>query len=87
MGVCEADKHLKVDLHGLFIDEAKSVIESYILPVLPVIGKIELITGRGVHNKSNVSKLKLALMQYFAEIKVKCLEMSENPGALCIIAQ
>jgi DNA-nicking Smr family endonuclease len=84
MGVCGADKHLKVDFHGFFIDEAKEVINTYIMPVLPVIRKVVLITGRGVHNKSQVTKLKLALKDHFAKIKIRCEELSDNEGALCI---
>jgi DNA-nicking Smr family endonuclease len=87
MGVCGADKHLKVDFHGLFIDEAKQVIEAYILPVLPVIRKVVLITGRGVHNESNMAKLKLALKEHFGKLKIRCEELSDNKGALCIYAK
>jgi DNA-nicking Smr family endonuclease len=89
MGVCGADsKHLKVDFHGLFIEEAKQVIDAYILPVLSVIRKVVLITGRGVHSKKQVAKLKLALKSHFAKMtKIKCEELSDNEGALCIYAQ
>jgi DNA-nicking Smr family endonuclease len=87
MGVCGADKHLKVDLHGLFIEEAKEVLDSYVLPVLPVIRKVVLITGRGVHNESNMAKLKLALKDHFFKIKVRCEELSDNEGILCIFAK
>jgi hypothetical protein len=87
MGVCGADKHLKVDLHGLFVEEAKEVIETFVLPVLPVIGKLMLITGRGVHNKTKMAKLKLALKKHFSEIKIRCEELSDNEGALVIFSQ
>jgi hypothetical protein len=31
MGICGADKHLKVDLHGLFIEETKAILDSNVL--------------------------------------------------------
>jgi DNA-nicking Smr family endonuclease len=87
MGAFVPGRGLHVDLHGLFINEAKEKIEELFLPVLPAVKKIVLITGRGVHNPKNEAKLKNALKDYFASVNIKCEEVKGNEGALCIFDQ
>lgn len=46
------DGLIYIDLHGLFINEAKERVKEFILPILPVLIKISIITGRGKHSQS-----------------------------------
>jgi DNA-nicking Smr family endonuclease len=86
MGMSVPGRGVQLDFHGLYVNEAKKIIDADVLPVLPVLKKIVLITGRGAHNPKQEAKLKSALKEYFASVKIRCEEMSENQGAICIFA-
>ena len=53
---------VKVDLHGLFANEANEIIQEYILPVLHVLKKMVIITKNSffsektLHSLDNFSK-------------------------------
>jgi len=59
-----------VDLHGLHVAEAKEVVAEYVMPVLRVMGRIMVVTGRGLHSSDGTSKLRLEVKEYFASLKV-----------------
>ena len=71
-----------IDLHGLFINEAKERVNEFILPILPVLKKAIVITGHGSHSQSRESLLKNAIQEYFISLGFECDEMT-NKGTLC----
>lgn len=73
-----------VDFHGLHVNEAKERIDEFVLPILPVLKKIIVITGHGVHNESGCSVLKEELRKYFGQNNLKCEDLKKNKGALCV---
>jgi DNA-nicking Smr family endonuclease len=73
-----------MDFHGLHVNEAKERIDEFVLPILPALKKMIVITGRGVHNETGSSVLKEELRKYFGQCNVKCEELKKNKGALCI---
>ena len=74
-----------IDMHGLHIKEAKERINEFVIPILPALKKLIVITGHGAHNQSGSSVLKEGVKQYFNELKIRC-EDTKNRGALCIHA-
>jgi DNA-nicking Smr family endonuclease len=73
---------VQVDLHGLHEREAKEKIAEYILPILPALKKLTIITGYGSHYGEAI--LKGSIKQYFSNQKIKCIESSKNKGILCL---
>ena len=73
-----------VDFHGLHVGEAKERVDEFVMPILPALKKMIVITGRGVHSEAGGSVLKQALVKYFAELNVKCEEVRKNKGALLV---
>ena len=75
---------LHVDLHGLHINEAKEKINEFIMPILPSIKRIIVITGHGAHSNGKSSVLKDSIKEYFLTLGVICVESTKNKGALCV---
>ena len=78
---------MSIDLHGLHVSEAKSILRDYVLPVLPVLQKVYLITGRGKHSKSGQSVLKESIQKYLlkeVELKLRCEDKIGNEGVLFV---
>ena len=75
---------VQVDLHGLHVREAKEKIDEYILPILPALKKLTIITGYGSHGNSGEAILKESIKQYFSNQKIKCIESTKNKGILCL---
>ena len=73
-----------VDLHGLFVNEAKEKAIEFIQPFLPVLKKMVVITGHGSHNQSGESVLKNAMREHFVSLGFKCRDVEKNKGALFI---
>jgi len=73
-----------VDFHGLHVSEAKERIDEFVLPILPALKKIIVITGHGVHAETGSSVLKEELRKYFGQNNVKCEDLKKNKGALCV---
>jgi DNA-nicking Smr family endonuclease len=80
----ENSKSVQVDLHGLHVREAKEKIDEYILPILPALKKLTIITGYGSHGNSGEAILKESIKQYFSNQKIKCIESTKNKGILCL---
>lgn len=75
---------LHIDMHGLHVNEAKERANEFVLPILPALKKIIIITGHGVHNETGSSVLKESLRKYFSDIKVRCEDLKKNKGALIL---
>ena len=81
MGSLSGDTLLKIDIHGLHVEEAKAQITEYVLPVLQVVSIVILITGRGRHGASGSSILKPAMEAFLRSIKVKFQDVHGNDGS------
>lgn len=73
-----------VDFHGLYVKEAQEKVQDFVLPMLPVLKKIILITGYGLHSKNGESNLKEAMMKFLQSLKIKFEEHPKNKGAILI---
>jgi DNA-nicking Smr family endonuclease len=75
----------KFDFHGLHVNEAKIIARDIIVPALATAKQITIITGRGVHSKDGISKLREALPKYFMhELKIRCRSFSDNDGGFIV---
>jgi DNA-nicking Smr family endonuclease len=86
MGINLSGQSTAVDLHGLGIEAAKRFIQDPILAVLPVLKKIMVITGRGVHSQSGECVIKQGIHNYLKELEVKFEEVKGNDGAIYVYA-
>ena len=78
---------MSIDLHGLHVQEAKSILQDYVLPVLPVLKRVFLITGRGMHSKDGRGALKEAISKFLlndVELPLRCEDQIGNEGALFV---
>ncbi|KAJ3097596.1 hypothetical protein HDU97_004724 [Phlyctochytrium planicorne] len=77
-------REISVDLHGLHVGEAKEMLQQFVLPVVPVMKSVVLITGRGKHSVGGDAVLKKAMKEYLQELGLSGKEVLGNPGALRI---
>ena len=73
---------LCVDLHGLRIVEAREKFDELVVPVLPVLGRCVVVTGRGKHSESGEAALRNALIRHVRVRGLECELMQGNGGAL-----
>jgi hypothetical protein len=80
---------LYLDFHGLHVEEAINKFDSDIKPILPVVHKVAIITGRGIHSTDGVSVLKTALTEHVDKDenrrKMKWEAVNGNDGAIVVI--
>jgi DNA-nicking Smr family endonuclease len=57
------------------------------LPVLPVIKKLVLITGRGNHSDGGKCVLKETLKDYLCELDVQIYKIKGNDGAIRVFEE
>ena len=60
------------------------MINELVIPILPVIGKISIITGKGSNNASGESVIKNTVFRYFNQLEIQCNVDQKNPGLLHI---
>lgn len=85
VGVLTEDSSpLKIDLHGLHVAEACVKLTELVLPILPALGCMLVVTGRGLHSSApGVSPLRTAVMDFFAcKPAVTCEPLTGNDGVL-----
>ncbi|KAG5182950.1 hypothetical protein JKP88DRAFT_241238 [Tribonema minus] len=73
-----------VDVHGLHAEEAVAVIEELVLPVLPVLKRILVVTGRGAHSVKKVAVLRGAIERMLHAAGVQFQQAGSNAGALFV---
>jgi hypothetical protein len=66
------------------VDEAKEVVTDNVLPVLKAMGKIMIVTGRGLHKRNLTSQLKIQIREFFVSLKVRCKDIPGNERAFYI---
>ena len=87
MGAQDLENHdmISVDFHGLHVQEMNYKYAELVEPLLPVVKKITVITGRGLHSSGGQSKLMKALKKKVSRDKSTRWErVAKNPGALII---
>lgn len=57
IGAQDTSDAIQVDYHGLHVNEMHSKYEELVEAVLPVVKKITIITGRGLHSEGGASRL------------------------------
>jgi DNA-nicking Smr family endonuclease len=70
-----------------YTDEAKAILQDYVLPVLPVLKRVNLITGRGKHSQNGVSVLKESVKKFLCEdvgVPLRCEDRMDNEGVLFV---
>ena len=60
------------------------MIQEYILPVLHVLKKMIIITGRGSHNKTGKAVLKQEVKLFLNSKQIKFEDVLGNDGAIYI---
>jgi len=82
MGRCDDNGQIQLDFHGLHVKEAKSMYDDIVDPILPIIERLIIITGRGVHSDKKRATLRHALQKYIKGKDCLCEICENNPGAL-----
>jgi len=73
---------MRIDLHGLSVEAAKQKLVENIFPAMPVLERVVIITGRGLHAKSGKSVLKEEIKVFCREKKFTVHDVQHNPGAM-----
>ena len=77
------------DFHGLHVADAEAKLAQLLEDILPVVGTIVIIMGRGVHSHDRSSKLRMAVEELvkrrFSAVEIQ--PVARNPGALRILAE
>lgn len=77
------------DFHGLHVDEVKAKLAELLDDVLPAVGTLVVITGRGAHSQNGSSRLKRSVEKevFRRQASVEYLPVPQNPGALRLLAK
>jgi hypothetical protein len=78
---------IQVDYHGLYVNEMRRKFKEHVLPILPVVKKVLVITGRGSHSAGKESKLKKALFKLIGQYEedIYFQRVDNNEGALYVL--
>jgi DNA-nicking Smr family endonuclease len=58
MGFVGQDGVVTIDLHGLHVDEAQSILEEFVIPLMSNLRNMRIVTGVGKHSKGGFGVLK-----------------------------
>ena len=64
MGITQTNKETTLDYHGLHRQAALRKFDDLIVPILPVLGEVHIITGKGKHSRGGVGVLQQALIDH-----------------------
>ena len=85
MGAQDTSDAIQVDYHGLHVNEMHSKYEELVEAILPVVKKITIITGRGLHSTGGTGKLMKGLKKKIEKDKnTRWQAVPNNPGALTV---
>ena len=78
---------IQIDFHGLHVDEMHRKFDEQVKPILTVVKKVRVVTGRGAHSSGGESKLKKALVKWIEkkETDIRWENIASNPGALDVV--
>ena len=71
----------------LYVNEMRRKFKEHVLPILPVVKKVLVITGRGSHSAGKESKLKKALFKLIGQYEedIYFQRVDNNEGALYVL--
>jgi hypothetical protein len=96
MGRLNTNNEIQLDFHALYVKEVKEKFDQLVLPVLPVVKSMVLITGHGYNRDKGYSVNHQALWSYIKKNKknntdkyagIDCEKVQTNPGAIRVIYQ
>ena len=73
----------QIDFHGLSAADAKARFDETVMPVLPVLGQVTIIVGRGKHSQSGTSVLRPVVLKRAEHHGVQS-EVSADGGSIII---
>ncbi|WFD01977.1 hypothetical protein MOBT1_000660 [Malassezia obtusa] len=75
----------RIDLHGLTVHEALTVVQRKLQRSSAAPGRafLEIVTGRGVHSRHNVSVIRPAIVRYLNQ-RGYTVDSTSNPGVLYV---
>jgi DNA-nicking Smr family endonuclease len=77
---------IQVDYHGLHVSGMRKKFKDHILPIIPEVKKVMIITGRGSHSVGKESKLKKALQKLIGEYEnLYWQRVEDNDGAIVVL--
>ena len=79
----EASGTVHIDIHGLHLNEAKETFNECVLPILPALKRVIVITGHGSHSQTGHSVLKQAMIKHFDSLNLRSKELAKT-GGLCV---
>ncbi|KAI8331887.1 hypothetical protein BC941DRAFT_437831 [Chlamydoabsidia padenii] len=75
----------EIDLHGLFVQEAKERVDAALRRCEKNgADHLVIIVGKGLHSPGQIAKLKPAIIELVQKYKVQCTPNKPNPGCLYI---
>ncbi|KAJ3159252.1 hypothetical protein HDU86_001855 [Geranomyces michiganensis] len=83
MGAADNKGAVHVDLHGLHKEEARTIVVDFVLPTLPVLKTVHVITGKGAHSEDGEGVLRDMVKGLAAEHGVR-VEKTKNSGVMCL---
>lgn len=72
------DGYLTLDLHNMTIREAIQTTEAFIQKYWGQYEKVRIITGRGLHSKEGVAKVKPAIKNLLLNLNLKHTEIQQG---------
>jgi hypothetical protein len=86
MGAEQESGMIQVDYHGQHVNGMRKKFKDHIIPIIPAVGKVMIITGRGSHSVGKESKLKKALFKLIGEYKnLSWQKVEGNEGAILVL--
>lgn len=74
---------IQVDFHGMHVSEMHTKYEELVEAILPVVKRVTIITGRGLHSPGGECKLMKALKKKIEKEKnTRWSKIPNNPGAI-----
>ena len=73
----------EIDFHGLSAADAKARFDETVMPVLPVLGQVTIIVGRGKHSQAGVSVLRPVVLKRADHHGVQS-EVSADGGSIIV---
>ena len=86
MGAEQESGMIQVDYHGQHVNGLRKKFKDHIIPIIPAVGKVMVITGRGSHSVGKEGKLKKALVKLIEEYKnLSWQRVERNEGAIIVL--
>jgi hypothetical protein len=86
MGAEQEHGMIQVDYHGQHVSGMRKLFKDHVILIIPAVGNVMVITGRGSHSVGKESKLKKALCKMIGEYdNLHCQGVKGNDGAIIVL--